>query len=79
MAVPHPGRVVEWLKNLALVGHRFKPPSEYGVASRFLYPRPGAGARGVAQTLLHPIDVARTRLQAKGVPQLAGRYVRFHG
>merc|ERR1719465_42441 len=27
----------------------------------------GAGARGVAQTLLHPIDVARTRLQAKGV------------
>ena len=27
----------------------------------------GAGARGVAQTVLHPIDVARTRLQAKGV------------
>jgi len=27
----------------------------------------GAGARGVAQTFLHPIDVARTRLQAKGV------------
>jgi len=27
----------------------------------------GSGARGVAQTLLHPIDVARTRLQAKGV------------
>ena len=27
----------------------------------------GAGARGVAQTMLHPIDVLRTRLQAKGV------------
>ena len=27
----------------------------------------GASARGVAQTMLHPIDVARTRLQAKGV------------
>ena len=27
----------------------------------------GAAARGVAQTTLHPIDVARTRLQAKGV------------
>lgn len=27
----------------------------------------GACARGVAQTCLHPIDVARTRLQAKGV------------
>jgi solute carrier family 25 S-adenosylmethionine transporter 26 len=27
----------------------------------------GASARGVAQTFLHPIDVARTRLQAKGV------------
>ena len=27
----------------------------------------GAGARGVAQTFLHPIDVMRTRLQAKGV------------
>ena len=27
----------------------------------------GAGARGTAQTLLHPIDVVRTRLQAKGV------------
>jgi hypothetical protein len=27
----------------------------------------GAGARGTAQTFLHPIDVARTRLQAKGV------------
>eukprot|EP00871_Galdieria_phlegrea_P002994 jgi/Galph1/3696/GphlegSOOS_G2363.1 len=27
----------------------------------------GAIARGVAQTLLHPVDVARTRLQAKGV------------
>ena len=27
----------------------------------------GAAARGVAQTCLHPIDVARTRLQAKGV------------
>jgi len=27
----------------------------------------GAGARGVAQTMLHPIDVMRTRLQAKGV------------
>lgn len=27
----------------------------------------GASARGVAQTVLHPIDVARTRLQAKGV------------
>lgn len=27
----------------------------------------GAGARGVAQTFLHPIDVIRTRLQAKGV------------
>lgn len=27
----------------------------------------GASARGVAQTCLHPIDVARTRLQAKGV------------
>eukprot|EP00322_Chrysochromulina_rotalis_P002901 CAMPEP_0115857828 /NCGR_PEP_ID=MMETSP0287-20121206/15779_1 /TAXON_ID=412157 /ORGANISM="Chrysochromulina rotalis, Strain UIO044" /LENGTH=296 /DNA_ID=CAMNT_0003312065 /DNA_START=19 /DNA_END=909 /DNA_ORIENTATION=- len=27
----------------------------------------GAASRGTAQTLLHPIDVARTRLQAKGV------------
>ena len=27
----------------------------------------GAASRGVAQTLLHPIDVARTRIQAKGV------------
>jgi solute carrier family 25 S-adenosylmethionine transporter 26 len=27
----------------------------------------GSAARGVAQTFLHPIDVARTRLQAKGV------------
>jgi solute carrier family 25 S-adenosylmethionine transporter 26 len=27
----------------------------------------GSSARGVAQTVLHPIDVARTRLQAKGV------------
>ena len=27
----------------------------------------GSAARGVAQTVLHPIDVARTRLQAKGV------------
>ncbi|EME27560.1 S-adenosylmethionine carrier 1, chloroplastic/mitochondrial [Galdieria sulphuraria] len=27
----------------------------------------GAIARGVAQTFLHPVDVARTRLQAKGV------------
>merc|ERR1719331_2488890 len=27
----------------------------------------GAGARGTAQTFLHPIDVLRTRLQAKGV------------
>jgi len=27
----------------------------------------GATARGVSQTILHPIDVARTRLQAKGV------------
>ena len=27
----------------------------------------GSGARGVAQTVLHPIDVLRTRLQAKGV------------
>ena len=27
----------------------------------------GAAARGTAQTLLHPIDVMRTRLQAKGV------------
>ena len=27
----------------------------------------GSGARGVAQTCLHPIDVVRTRLQAKGV------------
>eukprot|EP00310_Coccolithus_braarudii_P022029 CAMPEP_0183352382 /NCGR_PEP_ID=MMETSP0164_2-20130417/29403_1 /TAXON_ID=221442 /ORGANISM="Coccolithus pelagicus ssp braarudi, Strain PLY182g" /LENGTH=301 /DNA_ID=CAMNT_0025524797 /DNA_START=22 /DNA_END=927 /DNA_ORIENTATION=+ len=27
----------------------------------------GAAARGVAQTTLHPIDVVRTRLQAKGV------------
>ena len=27
----------------------------------------GSMARGVAQTLLHPIDVVRTRLQAKGV------------
>eukprot|EP00965_Chrysotila_dentata_P207577 6184205-Pleurochrysis_carterae.AAC.1 len=27
----------------------------------------GAAARGVAQTVLHPIDVLRTRLQAKGV------------
>jgi len=27
----------------------------------------GAGARGVAQTMLHPIDVMRTRLQAKGL------------
>ena len=27
----------------------------------------GSAARGVAQTCLHPIDVARTRLQAKGV------------
>lgn len=27
----------------------------------------GSCARGVAQTFLHPIDVARTRLQAKGV------------
>merc|ERR1712070_954848 len=27
----------------------------------------GSAARGCAQTLLHPIDVARTRLQAKGV------------
>ena len=27
----------------------------------------GAASRGVAQTCLHPIDVARTRLQAKGV------------
>jgi solute carrier family 25 S-adenosylmethionine transporter 26 len=27
----------------------------------------GATARGISQTVLHPIDVARTRLQAKGV------------
>ena len=27
----------------------------------------GAGARGIAQTCLHPIDVVRTRVQAKGV------------
>jgi len=27
----------------------------------------GSAARGVAQTVLHPIDVVRTRLQAKGV------------
>ncbi|BAM81720.1 similar to solute carrier protein [Cyanidioschyzon merolae strain 10D] len=27
----------------------------------------GSSARGVAQTLLHPIDVVRTRLQARGV------------
>ena len=27
----------------------------------------GAGARGIAQTVLHPIDVVRTRVQAKGV------------
>lgn len=27
----------------------------------------GSAARGVAQSVLHPIDVARTRLQAKGV------------
>eukprot|EP00316_Scyphosphaera_apsteinii_P001699 CAMPEP_0119298684 /NCGR_PEP_ID=MMETSP1333-20130426/850_1 /TAXON_ID=418940 /ORGANISM="Scyphosphaera apsteinii, Strain RCC1455" /LENGTH=293 /DNA_ID=CAMNT_0007299855 /DNA_START=8 /DNA_END=889 /DNA_ORIENTATION=- len=27
----------------------------------------GAGARGLAQTMLHPIDVMRTRLQAKGL------------
>jgi len=27
----------------------------------------GSASRGVAQTVLHPIDVARTRLQAKGV------------
>ena len=27
----------------------------------------GAGARGIAQTCLHPIDVMRTRVQAKGV------------
>eukprot|EP00186_Timspurckia_oligopyrenoides_P003983 CAMPEP_0182448902 /NCGR_PEP_ID=MMETSP1172-20130603/30552_1 /TAXON_ID=708627 /ORGANISM="Timspurckia oligopyrenoides, Strain CCMP3278" /LENGTH=322 /DNA_ID=CAMNT_0024645945 /DNA_START=33 /DNA_END=1001 /DNA_ORIENTATION=+ len=27
----------------------------------------GAGARGVAQTILHPVDVMRTRIQAKGV------------
>ncbi|KAJ8900713.1 hypothetical protein NDN08_000014 [Rhodosorus marinus] len=27
----------------------------------------GASARGIAQTVLHPIDVMRTRLQAKGI------------
>ena len=27
----------------------------------------GASARGAAQTLLHPIDVMRTRIQAKGL------------
>jgi len=45
------------------------PPSKSWKSQMLFHERliAGSAARGVAQTCLHPIDVARTRLQAKGV------------
>lgn len=62
---------VAWGKRVASrrkSGSASTPKAVAGVALTFQEQMlAGAIARGVAQTLLHPVDVARTRLQARGV------------